>query len=422
MRSAPPAALSNEVRDTTRQWAYISRSKETLDRDKNRPCVVLWGCGNENGYGANAQASFDYMKAHDPTRPALISQQGLGPNPKTDFEDYHYPSIASLKTMATSPNRTRVPVIVTEYRGARDPSGQDLIANWDVIGPADTIAGAFIWEWQDQGQLDRFPDRWSFHSPNAPPADATPGAAPPISGTPTANMTTGMRPAGGGGTVDADRQIKLLPFLNRKTVYSPVTTTATTVALADGKCVVPLQNRYSFTDLSELTCHWRALAGEKVLATGESRGWMTNCGWYSPMPRPRRTASSTRGASSAATVPSSKSTAGPPPATKASRPSAPTTPSSPKSSAWRNSWAGGHEYRGSRPFGGIRNESPTLSSDYGRMSPQRFSQHSCPILLNRFLDRSGSRAAENLVNFFDHFSGFFDRRLNGLLVFSFEVT
>ena len=33
---------------------------------------------------------------------------------------------------------------------------------------------------------------------------------------------------------------------------------------------MPLQNRYSFTDLSELTCRWQALAGGKVLATGES--------------------------------------------------------------------------------------------------------------------------------------------------------
>jgi hypothetical protein len=79
-----------------------------------------------------------------------------------------------------------------------------------------------------------------------------------------------MRPAGGGGTVDADRQIKPLPFLNLKTVYSPVTTTAREVAPAAGQCTVPLQNRYSFTDLSELTCRWQALAGEKVLATGES--------------------------------------------------------------------------------------------------------------------------------------------------------
>ena len=72
-----PFCWVNQPSSTTppASWAYISRSKETLARDKNRPCVVVWGCGNENGYGANAQASFDYMKAHDPTRPALISSR-----------------------------------------------------------------------------------------------------------------------------------------------------------------------------------------------------------------------------------------------------------------------------------------------------------------------------------------------------------
>ena len=33
---------------------------------------------------------------------------------------------------------------------------------------------------------------------------------------------------------------------------------------------MPLENRYSFTDLSELTCKWQALAGEKELASGET--------------------------------------------------------------------------------------------------------------------------------------------------------
>ena len=49
-----------------------------------------------------------------------------------------------------------------------------------------------------------------------------------------------------------------------------MTTTAADVTPAAGQCAVPLQNRYSFTDLAELTCRWQALAGEKVLATGES--------------------------------------------------------------------------------------------------------------------------------------------------------
>ena len=262
--------VNTELNNTNRVWAYLSRSQETLDRDKNRPCVVVWGCGNENGYGANAQASFDFMKANDPTRPALISQQGPGPNPKTDFDDYHYPSVSSLKAMTTSPNRAKYPVIVTEYAGAQDAWGQTLVDNWEAMWPADVIAGAFIWEWQDQGQLDKFPDRWSIHSSFAPPADATPGAAPPISGIPTANLTTGMRPSGGGGTVTADRQVKPMPYWNLKMEYSPIKIAAREVDTADGRCVVPIQNRYSFTDLAELTCLWQALAGEKALASGES--------------------------------------------------------------------------------------------------------------------------------------------------------
>ena len=149
--------VNTELNNAARRWAYISRSQETLDRDKNRACVVAWSCGNENGYGTNAQASFDYMKAHDPTRPAFISEQNLERNPKTDFEDYHYPPVANLKTIAASPNRAKVPVIVTEFSGARDAWGQDLINNWAVIWPADGITGAFIWEWQDQGQARQVP-------------------------------------------------------------------------------------------------------------------------------------------------------------------------------------------------------------------------------------------------------------------------
>ena len=83
-------------------------------------------------------------------------------------------------------------------------------------------------------------------------------------------MTTGMRLTGGHGAISTDRLLIKPLCENLKLVYSPVTTTAREVAPAGGQCVVPLQNRYSFTDLAELTCRWQALAGGKVLAGGES--------------------------------------------------------------------------------------------------------------------------------------------------------
>jgi beta-galactosidase len=263
----PACWISNEVRDASRTWAYITRAKETVDRDKNRACVVVWSCGNESGYGVNNQAQFDYVKAHDPTRLAFISQQNLDRNPKTDFEDYHYPKIDQIKALAASRNRAKAPAFLTEY----SPSGPGGVAYaWDVIWPNDGMAGAFLYQWQDPGEADKFPERWSYHSPGVPPATFVVGSGPAVNGTPSANLTTGMRLMGGPDAVSTDRRVLKPLYENLKLVYSPVNTTARYVFPAGGQCVVPLQNRYSFTDLSELTCRWQALNGVKVLASGES--------------------------------------------------------------------------------------------------------------------------------------------------------
>jgi beta-galactosidase len=248
----PSCWVASEIRNASRTWAYTFRSMETLNRDKNRACVVAWSCGNESSYGVNNQAEFDYAKAHDPTRLALISQANLGQNPKTDFEDYHlypFPNPTQIKTMLASPNRTKCPIILTEYGSGNDAQ---FNTTWDLVWNNDGLIGAFIWEWQAQGMYDKFPERWSQRAPGA-----------------QTDVQTGYRHSGGNGPVTADR--KLTPMFNRmKAVLTPVHTTATDVAAADGKLVVPIQNRYSFTDLSELTCKWQALAGANVLASGES--------------------------------------------------------------------------------------------------------------------------------------------------------
>jgi beta-galactosidase len=246
------------LRNTNAVWAFLLRSKETLARDKNRPCIMAWSIGNESGYGPNAQSAFAYMKANDATRPAFISQQGLRSSPLMDFDDAHYPTLANLQTMATNQARCKVPLILTEEPhtfctasvinydyGVEDFWGQALVNIWDVVWPTDAIVGSFVWEWQDQGMTDKFPDRTGVD---------------PI---------TGMRDENNKGIVTSDRKLKPA-YWHLKMVYSPVTTAMREVALANGQCFVSLQNRYSFTDLSELTCRWQALAGEKELAHGES--------------------------------------------------------------------------------------------------------------------------------------------------------
>jgi beta-galactosidase/beta-glucuronidase len=253
----PSCWVAGEIRNASRTWAYTFRSMETLNRDKNRACVVAWSCGNESSYGINNQAEFDYAKAHDPTRLALISQANLGQNPKTDFEDYHlypFPNPTQIKTMLASPNRAKCPIIITEYGSGND---QQFNQTWDLVYGNDGLIGAFIWEWQAQGMYDKFPERWSQNAPGA-----------------RTDAKTGYRQSGGNGPVTADRQLTAM-FYRMKAVLSPIhaiakeTDPSTATQDWRSQCAVQIQNRYSFTDLSELTCQWQLLAGEKVVASGE---------------------------------------------------------------------------------------------------------------------------------------------------------
>lgn len=89
------------------------------------------------------QTDIKLMKANDPTRLAFISQQGLGPHPKTDFDDYHpyYPPPSQMLAVFKSPARAKVPVILTEIGGLGDPRGKFLNDNWDAIWAYDGVTG-----------------------------------------------------------------------------------------------------------------------------------------------------------------------------------------------------------------------------------------------------------------------------------------
>ncbi len=247
-----------DVKDPKLLPAFLLRARETLARDKNKPCVMAWSLGNESGYGPNNEAMLDYVKANDPTRPALISQCGPWNNPKLDFADYHYPDLNGVRGIASDKARQTVPAILTEQPhifyvqggldydfGEKDLWGQILASNWSVVWPTDSIAGSYIWEWQDQGLADKFLDKN--------------GVGP-----------DGLRQNNHKGIVDGFRNPKP-EYWNIKMVYSPVTTAAREVRAQGSKYLVPLQNRYSFTNLDELSCHWQALRGAAVVASGLAR-------------------------------------------------------------------------------------------------------------------------------------------------------
>src|SRR5439155_23214932 len=69
--------------------AYLQRARETVARDKNHACVIIWGVGNENKPGEANQVVADLLKQTDPTRPREVSQfpaEKYG----TELSDSHY--------------------------------------------------------------------------------------------------------------------------------------------------------------------------------------------------------------------------------------------------------------------------------------------------------------------------------------------
>jgi beta-galactosidase len=238
--------------------AYIQRTDEAYERDKNHPCVLAWSLGNESGFGPVNNAGFEEIKKIDVTRPAFICGAQTKDNPELPLLDFHYPHPSQIKDLIQNDDRKTKPGLITEGPhtfydkntfiydyGIKDLWGQGLLVQWNLLWSADTMLGGFIWEWQDQGLADKFPDR-------------------------TGVDEEGLRSNNYKGFVDGYRNLHP-DYYNVKMVYSPVVVNARDFEIADNKIIIPVQNRYSFTDLSELTCHWEAFSGDKKIASGEKK-------------------------------------------------------------------------------------------------------------------------------------------------------
>ena len=247
--------IGNKINDTSYAPYLLQRTQETLERDKNRPCVLAWSLGNENGYGQNEQPVFDLVKQIDPTRPAFVSQQGPDQIHGQEWLDRHYPSPDDVdrdaKNTKLTADYSESPHTFSQKEAqAYDPGVSDLWSEaldklWQKIWADPTILGSFIWEWQNQGVADQNTDTWSdfYYGRDR------------------------LRDENNKGIVDSYRNPKPEWWIV-KVVYSPVGFGVRTVNPVAGQFTVPLTNHYSFTDLSELTCKWTASNGGTVLQTG----------------------------------------------------------------------------------------------------------------------------------------------------------
>lgn len=264
--------------DAVQKVVWVTRAEATWKRDKNFPCVIGWGIGNESGFGPNNLAAYNRMKEIDPTRPSLISSTDKN---KGEITDIHYPDLNFLEKKATQGGKPQAvsvsegphvfcrPTALLYDWGIKDFWGEALANQTETIWRLPGAFGGFIWEWQDQGLADRSQEKDAID----PVTAALAGTEADIGGGKTAAKVevspTDSRLRGNNykGMVDPFRTPNP-EYFNAYRAYCPVMIKAREVALSDSAWTVPVENRYAFTDLSELKATWEALAKGEVIAQG----------------------------------------------------------------------------------------------------------------------------------------------------------
>lgn len=150
------ALLSNNP-----EWelTVVDRIERLVERDINRPCVVMWSMGNESGYGICFKAGIKRANEIDGTRP--IHYESMNP-PKETFETETFSDIDSYSTMYPSfewidaffkrENETR-PLILCEFAHAMGNGPGSLEEYYDLFYSHDDFCGGFVWEWCDHTVL-----------------------------------------------------------------------------------------------------------------------------------------------------------------------------------------------------------------------------------------------------------------------------
>jgi len=236
---------------------FINQLRETLLNYGSHPSIVLWSTCNESVYGANLQASYDYVHKQDPSRPVIASYQVKKDKEHKSYDviSGHYPEWDADFT------KTPLPTIYDEWMhvlghtaelwlhdtNSRDYWGRSIDKAWANLFPADGSVGAAIWNFVD--------DMTIVEHPTKIPTQGAMRMLPPAK---AKQVVTGKKSNITGtarwGIIDEWRRHKP-EFWNVKKAYSPVRLLQTQVTefTANEPLTVPVYNRFDHTCLDEVT-------------------------------------------------------------------------------------------------------------------------------------------------------------------------
>ncbi len=141
--------------------SHLDRTIRMVERDKNHPSVIIWSLGNEAGDGVCFDATYNWIKQRDLSRPVQYERSLSGKN-----TDIFCPMYMRIPDMVSYVNRhPEKPLIQCEYVHAMGNSNGNMMDYWEVINKYDKLQGGFIWDWVDQGiaqQTDDGTKYWAY--------------------------------------------------------------------------------------------------------------------------------------------------------------------------------------------------------------------------------------------------------------------
>ncbi len=263
-----PFCWVDESSDLRYLPTFVQRIAEMLERDRSHPSVVYWSVGNESTWGPDFEAAHQFVKKHDPTRPASAGQSAT-----LELATMHNPiSLARMKERED----VKVPILWDEsmapFQGDLwgdtremwlDPGERDyyiapLIPVWDAVQTSKNVQASIIWAWVDDAFL--VPGRDSEYGRG--------GIGEPEHALDRIYKMPGRGVVGDApwGIVDGWRR-KKPEFWHVKMLFSPVHMRDRDLPAwkSGDPATFTVDNRYEFTNLSELSLEWSSGAQHGTL-------------------------------------------------------------------------------------------------------------------------------------------------------------